>query len=112
MGVALVFDEEKTKIIARATLANHKTAASLKIYSLFAQKHGLHLIQLIWSHFFFQKYGKNGQFFSQCNPALMAVIKTRSAECGVRSAECGVRTRKMRTLKMRTPQLMIEKTNK
>ncbi|MCV6575765.1 MAG: hypothetical protein OIF58_08535, partial [Cohaesibacter sp.] len=50
MGVALVFMKKKTKIIARATRANHKTAASLKIFLLFAQKHGLHLTQLIWSH--------------------------------------------------------------
>ena len=57
------FSEEKTKIIARATRANHKTAASLKIFLLFAQKHGLHLTQLIWSHFL-QKYGKNAQIFS------------------------------------------------
>ena len=40
-----------------------KTAASLKIFLLFAQKHGLHLTQLIWSHFL-QKYGKNAQMFS------------------------------------------------
>ena len=46
-GGCTCFYEEKTKIIARATLANHKTAASLKIYLLFAQKHGLHLTQLI-----------------------------------------------------------------
>ena len=43
--------------------ANHKTVASLKIYLLFAQTHGLLLTQLIWSHFF-QKYGKNAQIFS------------------------------------------------
>ena len=63
MGVALVFKKKNQNIIARATLANHKTAASLKIYLLFAQKHGLHLTQLIWSHFF-HKYGKNAHFFS------------------------------------------------
>ena len=62
-GGCTCFYEEKTKIIARATRANHKTAASLKIYLLFAQKHGLHLTQVIWSHFF-QKYGKTAQIFS------------------------------------------------
>ena len=62
-GGCTCFYEEKTKIIARATRANHKTAASLKSFSLSAQKHGLHLTQLIWSHFL-QKYGKNAQIFS------------------------------------------------
>ena len=46
-GGCTCFYEEKTKIIARATRANHKAAASLKIFLLFAQKHGLHLTQLI-----------------------------------------------------------------
>ena len=63
VGVALVFTKKKTKIIARATRANHKTAASLKIFLPFAQKHGLHLTQRIWSHFL-RKYGKNAQIFS------------------------------------------------
>ena len=62
-GGCTCFYEEKTKIIARAKRANHKTAASLKIYLLFSQEHGLHLTQLIWSHFL-KKYGKNAQFFS------------------------------------------------
>ena len=62
-GGCTCFYEEKTKIIARAKRANHKTAASSKISLLFAQKHGLHLTQLIWSHFL-QKYGNNAQFFS------------------------------------------------
>ena len=61
-GGCTCFYEEKTKIIARATRANHKTAASSKIYMLFAQKHGLHLTQLILSYFF-EKYGKNAHFF-------------------------------------------------
>ena len=42
-GGCTCFYEEKNKIIARATRTNHKTAASLKIFLLFAQKHGLHL---------------------------------------------------------------------
>ena len=62
-GLHLLLRRKKTKIIARATRTNHKTAASLKIFLLFAQKHGLHLTQLIWSHFL-QKYGKNAQIFS------------------------------------------------
>ena len=55
--------EEKTKNIPRGTRANHKTAASLKIYLLFAQKHGLHLTQLIWSHFFSEVCQKCTNFF-------------------------------------------------
>ena len=51
-GGGTCFYEEKTKVLARAKRANYKTAASLKIYLLFAQKHGLHLTQFIWSHFF------------------------------------------------------------
>ena len=46
-GGCTCFYEEKTKIIARATRANYKTAVSLKIYLLFAQQNGLHLTQLI-----------------------------------------------------------------
>ena len=49
------------KIIVRVTRANHKTAASLNL--LFAQKHELHLTQLILSYFC-EKYGKNAQFVS------------------------------------------------
>ena len=39
-GCTCFYAEKKTEIIARATRANHKTAASLKIYLPFAQKHG------------------------------------------------------------------------
>ena len=54
MGFALFFTKKKhkAKIFSRATRANHKTAAFLKIYLLFAQKHRLHLARLILSHFF------------------------------------------------------------
>ena len=62
-GGCTCFYEEKNKIIARATRANHKTVVFLKIYLLFAQKYGLHLTQLDWSHFL-QKYCKNTQIFS------------------------------------------------
>ena len=46
-GGCTCFYKEKTKLLAHATLASYKTAASLKIYLLFAQKQGLHLTQLI-----------------------------------------------------------------
>ena len=70
-GGCTCFYEEKQKKVSCGSdwRANHKTAASLKIYLLFAQKHGLHLTQLIWSYLF-QKYGKNSQNLSWCNPAL------------------------------------------
>ena len=58
IGGFTCFYEEKTKIVARATRANHETAVSLKIYMLFAQKHGLNLTQLIWSHFFLEVWQK------------------------------------------------------
>ena len=61
-GGCTCFYEEKAKIFARTTRANHKTAAPLKIYLLFAQKHGLHLTQLIWSHFF-RSMAKMHKFF-------------------------------------------------
>ena len=66
-GDCTCFYEEKAKFFARAMRANHKTAGSLKIYLLFAQKHGLLLTQLIWSHFF-QKYGKNAHIFFLVQP--------------------------------------------
>ena len=48
MGFSRIcFYEEKQKIIARATRANHKTAASLTIYLLFGQKRALHLTRLV-----------------------------------------------------------------
>ena len=54
-----------------ATQANHKTAASLKICLLYAQKHGLHLTQLIWSHFFFKSMAKMHKFFRSATRPLV-----------------------------------------
>ena len=75
-GGCTCFCEEKTKIIASATRANHKTAASLKPFSLFAQKHGLQLTQLIWSHFFAELWQKCTNFFLvQPSPYLQKFVR-------------------------------------
>ena len=75
-GGCTCFYEEKTKFIARATRANHKKAASLKIYLLFAQKHGLQLTQLIWSHFFSEIWQKCTNFILVQPQPLMSAFSS------------------------------------
>ena len=59
----LVFAKKKQKLSHAQHVPITRRRLLWRFFWLFAQKRGLHLTQLIWSHFL-QKYGKNVQIFS------------------------------------------------